>query len=123
MKQNISQAELVIMKMLWEESPLSAQQINELITDKKWRKSTVKTLINRLLKKEFIHFEQQGRTYLYHPKISKETYLSEQNKTFLNEMYDGKLSRLMAAFTTHEDLSAKEIKEIKKLIDDLEQQQ
>ncbi len=125
MNQTISQAELVIMKMLWENSPLSAEniyhQINELIKERKWRKATVKTLINRLLKKGLISYEQQGRTYLYQPNIVKETYLADQNKSFLNDMYDGKLTDLMAAFTTQEKLSSSEINEIKKLIEGLEQ--
>jgi BlaI family penicillinase repressor len=124
MKQDISQAELVVMKMLWNMSPLSAQQINKKIqtqqSQRKWGKATVKTLINRLLKKGFIDFEQQGRRYLYYPAIKKENYLATQNDRFLNDFYDGQLSHMMAAFSQHEQLSKAEIKEIKNFIANLE---
>lgn len=120
MNQTISQAELVIMKLLWDQSPLSALQINQLIKEKKWRKATVKTLINRLLKKGFISYQQQGRTYYYQPTLKKATYLAEQNELFLNDMYDGKLTALMAAFTNQEKLNEADIKEIKTMIENLE---
>ena len=72
-----------------------------------------------MLNKGFISFEKQGRTYNYKPEISKKRYLAEQNKTFLNELYDGKLTNMMAIFTTQEKLSDSEIEEIKKLISKL----
>lgn len=124
MKQDISQAELVIMKLLWEQSPLTAKQINEQIqaqhTERQWRKATVKTLINRLLTKGFIDYEQQGRRYLYQPTVEKSTYLATQNDRFLNDLYDGQLSHMLAAFTQHEQLSEAEIKDIKSFINKLE---
>ncbi len=120
MEHTISQAELVIMKMLWAQSPLSAVQINEQIRDQNWRMATVKTLINRLLKKGFISYEQQGRTYYSQPVIEKSAYLEAQNESFLNDLYDGRLSDMLAAFTQQERLSRKEIEELKNIIDDME---
>jgi BlaI family penicillinase repressor len=108
------------MKLLWQQSPLSALELNEQIKEKKWRKSTVKTLINRLLNKDFISYEKQGRTYNYYPIVKKSIYLAEQNQSFLNELYDGKLTDMMAAFTSQEKLSGDEISEIKKIISNLE---
>mgnify|MGYP000041204317 CR=1 FL=1 len=119
---NISQAELVIMKVLWDESPLSAQQIDGLLKGQNWTTATVKSLINRLLKKGFIKFEQQGRAYQYLPVVAKADYLVVQNQTFIADLYDGKLSSMMAAFTSHEKLSAEEISEIKSIIKKMEQQ-
>jgi len=124
MKQDISQAELVIMKFLWDESPLTAKQINEQVQtrhhEKQWRKATVKTLINRLLKKGYISYEQQGRRYLYQPSIKKDDYLATQNDRFLNDLYEGRLSHMLAAFSNHETLSEADIKDIKAFIHKLE---
>lgn len=124
MNPGISQAELVIMKLLWQQAPRNAQQlyeaVNEQARDKQWRIATVKTLINRLLKKGMISYKQQGRTYLYQPMIDKQDYLAEQNESFLNDLYDGKLTAMMAAFTSQEQLSTDEIKEIKQMIEKLE---
>ncbi|WP_154222246.1 BlaI/MecI/CopY family transcriptional regulator [Marinicella rhabdoformis] len=120
--QNISQAELVVMKELWKESPLSAHQIDGLVKSQNWTTATVKSLINRLLKKGFIKFEQQGRAYFYLPVVAKADYLVTQNQTFIGDLYDGKLSNMVAAFTSHEKLSAEEIAEIKAMIEKMEQQ-
>lgn len=121
MKHTISQAELVIMKLLWAQSPMTAQHINEQIRDQNWRKATVKTLINRLLKKGFISYEQQGRTYFYQPAIKKSVYLEGQNKAFLDDLYDGRLTDMLAAFTQQERLSQQEIETLKNIINDMEQ--
>lgn len=120
MNTTISQAELVIMKVLWAQSPLTAQQINEQIKDQNWRKATVKTLVNRLLKKGLISYEQQGRTYFYQPVLAKASYLAEQNESFLQDLYDGRLTDLMAAFTAQESLSPQDLAEIKAMIAQLE---
>ena len=124
MKQDISQAELVIMKLLWEKSPLTAQQINEQVqvqhAERQWREATVKTLINRLLRKDYINYEQQGRRYLYQPAIKKDDYLATQNDRFLNDLYGGQLSHMLAAFSNHETLTEADIKDIKAFIKKLE---
>jgi len=73
-----------------------------------------------LLKKGFISYEQQGRTYYYQPVIEKSAYLEAQNESFLNDLYDGRLSDMLAAFTQQERLSSKEIEELKNIIDDME---
>ena len=50
MTKKISNAERVVMKAFWERSPLSAQEVIEVISPQKdWQAKTVKTLLNRLL--------------------------------------------------------------------------
>ncbi|GBK61102.1 hypothetical protein PbDSM24746_11060 [Paenibacillus macerans] len=53
----ISEAEWEVMKVFWQSSPASANDVIEALSDDKdWKPATVKTLINRLLKKKALGF-------------------------------------------------------------------
>ena len=115
----ISDSEFEVMKIIWEIHPVRAKQINELLSTKKdWTEQTIKTLINRLLKKEAISFKQEGRTYLYYPLINQEDYINRESKSFLHKFYDGSLNAMFSYFIKDKNLSKSDIEELKKLLDE-----
>jgi BlaI family penicillinase repressor len=73
----ISEAEMEVMKVLWAESPQTANEIIEkLESTTDWKPKTIRTLINRLVQKEAVSFNQEkGRLYKYYPLVSQESYL------------------------------------------------
>ena len=69
----IAESEWRIMKILWEDSPKTANEIVELLSkETNWSPKTIKTLLNRLVKKEALGFKKEGRTYFYYPLVSKD---------------------------------------------------
>ena len=83
MTKKISNAERVVMEVIWERSPLSAQEVIESISPQKdWQAKTVKTLLNRLLKKEILAFKKEQRKYLYYPLLSRKAYLQLESRKF-----------------------------------------
>lgn len=120
MKKSISKSEAIILKILWQESPLDGRQIAAFITSESWSYITVKTLINRLLNKGYLSYVKEGRKYLYRAEISKKQYLKHENKQFLQQMYAGSLSELIASFSQHEKISKTELAEIKQIITQIE---
>ncbi len=117
----ISDSEKIIMDSLWQSSPKTAKQIIEnLDPDLKWVDKTVKSLINRLLKKEAICFNKQGRKYLYFPLLERENYIENAVDTFVNRIFNGSVSSLVAAFSKKEKLSQHELSELKQLIKAIE---
>ena len=120
MAKKISKAEQVVMEVLWESSPQSAQEVIEALAPKKdWNEKTVRTLLNRLLKKEILGFRKESKKYLYFPLISRKAYLQEESQHFLESWYDGKLSPLVFSFAEQE-LSKSELEELKKLLAKME---
>jgi predicted transcriptional regulator len=119
---SISQSEAKILKVLWQSSPLDGKQIAENLSHESWSYVTIKTLINRLLKKDYLSFVKEGRRYLYDTKITKKDYLQNENKQFLNSLYDGSLSNLFASFSEHEKISDNELQEIKDMIKQMEKE-
>jgi len=120
-KFDITNAERDILEALWKRSPLSANEIVESIQQlKKAHPQTIKSLINRLLKKKAIGFQEKLRKYHYFPKLTKAAFYSVETNRFLNKFYDGKLVPLLTFFASREKLTKQELKEIKIIIENME---
>ncbi len=116
---SISESELEIMKLLWKSSPLSANEIEVLLSDKiNWSQPTIKTFINRLLNKKAIKFEKSGRKYLYYPLVTYDEYVKQENKFFLKKVYDGAIGMLFSKFLEEETLSDQEIEKLQKILEE-----
>ncbi len=117
----ISDSEKFIMDVLWSKSPQTAKSIiNHLDKAQDWQDKTVKTLINRLLKKQAIGFEKNGREYLYYPLLEEQDYITSESENIIAKVFKGKVSNLVAAFAKTDNLSVQEISELKQLLNDLE---
>jgi len=118
----ISDSEKLIMDVLWQESPLTARRIiDKLDSTVDWHEKTVKTLLNRLLKKQAVSFEKRGREYHYYPQVNELDYVQQASATFLDKVFKGSVSGLISAFAKKEKLSAQDIERLKQLLKEMEQ--
>ena len=118
---HISVAESKVMEALWRAHPLSAEDITkDIATEQGWSVGTIKSLLNRLLSKEAISAEKEGRKYLYSPMVTREDYMSSESKGLLDRLFEGRVSSMLAHFSKHEQLNADDIAELKKAIGELE---
>ena len=114
----ISDAEWTVMKVLWNKSPLPASDIIEVLEQSdRWVPKTVKTLINRLVKKGALGFSQEGRAYLYRPLVTESACTTAASEAFLARVFGGSLQPMLAHFVGEKRLSAKEVQELKRLLD------
>lgn len=105
------------MDVLWKRSPLTSEEIlGEVADPNGWSEGTVRTLLNRLLKKGAVEAVREGRRYLYRPKVQRSEYVSSESKGLLNRLFDGRVSPLVAHLSEHENLSPDDIAELKALI-------
>lgn len=117
----ISQAELKVLQILWKNAPLNAQQIiDALLTKESWQNRTVKTLLNRLLKKQVIGYQKEANRYFYFPLVKEEDYIKKTSHHFIKRFFSGKVSAFVAHFAEHDNISKKEILEIKAILESLE---
>ena len=118
---NISPAESVVMEALWRKHPRRAEDIVvELQGEQPWQEATIKTLLNRLLKKRAIAATKQGRYYLYRPRIERTAYLFAQSAGLIDRLFNGRVAPLVAQFSEHRKLSKKDLEDLKQFIRDLE---
>lgn len=122
MTERISDAEHAVMEVLWEESPLSAQDVAERIGPSRgWSANTVKTLLGRLLAKQAIAHREDGRRYLYTPLVAREDYVAGESQRLIDRLFGGKLTPLVAHLAERDQLSAVDIAEIEALLKGLKQ--
>lgn len=116
----ISEAEYEVLKVIWELKEATSTQVVECLTETtEWKPKTIHTLITRLVTKEAIIAKKiDGKSYLYSPKISEESYKSQANKSFLQKIYNGSLNLMMSSFIKENKLTKAEIVELKKLLDE-----
>lgn len=120
----ISHAEFEVLDALWQGYPASAADIIERLNQQKdWHDKTVKTLINRLVKKQAISFEKEQRRYLYTPLLARETYVESQSSSLIERLFSGRVSPLIAGFAKNKNLDKDDIDELKAIISSWEQSQ
>ena len=117
----ISSAESVVMQALWTRSPQSAEEIAGAVAGPQgWTEATVKSLINRLLKKKAVDAARDGRRYLYRPLVARETYVAAESQGLLDRLFDGRLAPLVSHLSAARALTPEDVAELKKLIAELE---
>ena len=120
----ISAAESVVMEVLWRSSPIATEDVMAALEPNgKWQESTVKTLLNRLLKKGAVSARKEGRRYLYSPVLKRKQWLSHESVGFLNRLFDGRVAPFVAHFSQQRKLSKSDIADLKRLIQELDDEQ
>lgn len=117
----ISEAESIVMDVLWQRHPLGADEVvAALSTSQDWQEATIKTLLNRLLNKGAISAQKEGRRYLYAPLLKREDWVLEESRGLLERLFDGRVAPLVAHFSQHRKLSRKDIAELRKLLEEID---
>ena len=111
-------AEFTVMKAIWHsESPITTLVINEhLSSDISWKPQTLLTILARLTEKGFLNSERKGRERCYTALITEEEYLEIETGNFLSRYSGNSIGDLVKALCADNDLSKKEIEELRALL-------
>ncbi|MDF1814967.1 MAG: BlaI/MecI/CopY family transcriptional regulator [Verrucomicrobiales bacterium] len=114
----ISDAEWSVMRVIWDlEEATSAEIVEALSADTDWKPRTIRTLIGRLVKKGALEYTEQGREYLYRPAIEEKLCEIEASKSFLDRVFQGRLTPFLANFADTQTCSDEEIAELKRIVE------
>lgn len=117
----ISGAESVIMEALWRRSPRTAEDLAlEVAGPQGWTEATVKTLLNRLMKKHAVEADRDGRRFLYRPRLAREAWVAAESQGLVDRLFDGRVAPLVSHFSRTRTLSADDVAELRKLIAELD---
>lgn len=118
-KYDITDAELEIMKLLWENEELTLNKIVEnLSKEEKKNKSTIKTLLYRLIEKGSVKsITNSKKENTYKAIIKKENYLEKENESFLQKLYNGSTNKLLLNFVEEKKISKKDLQDLLDLIE------
>lgn len=117
----ISESEWLVMRVLWSNGSLTANEVVKELTGKtKWKPKTIKTLITRLMNKGAVKFEKEGRKYRYYPAVSQAECVRMERRSFVRRVYGGTTKPMLAAFLEDAKLSAEDISELRKILEQKE---
>ncbi|GGC18234.1 transcriptional regulator [Novosphingobium marinum] len=120
--ERISEAEHAVMEALWAAAPLSAAEVCEQVCDKRdWSLATVKTLLSRLVAKNAVATEPDGKRFLYSPRIERADYVGVESRRLVERLFGGRAAPLFAHLAEAEALSEEDIAEIEALLKEMKQ--
>jgi BlaI family penicillinase repressor len=123
----VSPAEWGIMEILWQHGPLAARDVFALL-ERSRRDSptsenardikTVRTFLSRLVEKGAVGYDQIGNSYLYRAEFTRDQLICREVRDVANRVLDGSVSALFASFIREEELTAQEIDQLRKLLEE-----
>ena len=118
--ERISDAEHAVMEALWEQSPLTAAEVCDAVCDQRgWSMPTVKTLLSRLVAKNAVATEPDGRRFLYTPLLERADYVGGESRRLVDRLFGGRAAPLFAHLAEAEALSDDDIAEIERLLKEM----
>ena len=117
----ISQAESVVMEVLWRSAPRTAEEVAaEAGPEQGWTEATVRTLLHRLTKKKAVATEKDGRRYLYRPLLAREDYVASESQGLVDRLFAGKVGPLFVHFSQQRKLTPEDLADLKRMIAEFE---
>ena len=104
--------------IVWENEPLTTKELVALCEKElNWKRTTTYTVLKKLCERGIFKTENSIVTSL----ISKKEFYAIQSENFVDETFAGSLPAFIAAFSSRKKPTAKELEEIKKMLDSFEE--
>jgi len=114
-----TELELEILKVLWDESPLLVREVRVRLEDQADRPlahSSVITMLNIMHRKGFLKRRKEGKSFLFSPKVQKESVMGGMTGDLLSRLFNGSPSAMVLNLLETADVDSDELAEIRKLI-------
>lgn len=114
----LTDKELNIMNLLWENGALTMRDIMEKMPEPKPHFNTISTFVHRLEAHGMIkHQEIATRFYQYETSMSKEEYLERFNKENVEKYFNGSYMSFVSKLVKEQKISVDELKELIDLVE------
>ena len=111
----LGEVEAAFAALIWDNEPVASNRLVELCAQRlDWKKSTTYTVLRRLCQRGIFQNEGGVVTAL----ISREEFAARQSEEFVERAFDGSLPKFLAAFASRKKLSAEEVDQLQRLIDE-----
>ena len=117
----LTEAEWVIMKVVWENEPCAAGTVQEALANSKaWAYSTVKTTMDRMVNKGLLKIQRIRNLQLFSSIVGEVDAKRGELRKMLTRAFDGALTPMMQFLIEHEGLSKAESEQLRKLVEEAE---
>ena len=116
-KNKLPRAEEELMGHLWQINSGPLKILIQQYPDPKPAKTTIATLIKRLVDKEMVSYITEGKTRIYSPLVKKKDYFSRHIGQLVTQFFNNSPAQFASFFTQQNDLTLEELESLKALID------
>lgn len=103
---------------IWDREPIESPELVKFAEhEMKWKKSTTYTILKRLCERGIFKNENAIVTSL----IKKDEFYAKQSKAYIEETFEGSLPKFFSAFVSNGKLNKKQAEELKRLINEHEE--
>lgn len=115
---NITSSEWQVVRVIWTDGVHSSSDVFDVLSEKYgWTKSTVKTLLSRLVKKDVLRVKREGNRYLYEAMISKEEGTNGLAEEVMNKVCNREVKNVMLELINNTDFTSEDIDMLKESLD------
>jgi BlaI family penicillinase repressor len=109
------------MNIVWARFPVSTNEIVEaLVPQTHWHSRTIRTLLDRLVKKGALRIRPEGKRYLYEPRISMAEGIRQESQSFLRRVFGGEPAAMLLHLVEEAKLSKADIRKLKTILSEKE---
>jgi BlaI family penicillinase repressor len=113
----ISEAEWEVMNVLWEKAPRTASEVIHALQEKTdWKPKTIRTLLDRLVKKQVVGVNQDQKVYTFIPLYTQSECQYAEAQSFLKRIYGGTMKSMLVQFFEEQSITEEEIKELRTIL-------
>lgn len=118
-----TESELEIMQILWEHGPMTVRSVNERLNEQRTvGYTTTLKIMQIMVEKRLLTRDTSQRSHVFTPTLSPETVQSSVVDHILKTVFRGSSSSLVLQALGNHRVSGPELKEIKSLIEKMEDQ-
>jgi len=111
------ESEWAILQKVWELEPCAAPTVKEALKgEKEWAYTTVKTMMDRMVKKGLLKTEKIRSIYLYSSAVTQSQARKSEIARTLKRAFDGTFTPLMQFLIENDQLSEEEYSHLERLI-------
>lgn len=113
----LSKSEEQLMQLLWKQKKAFMKDLIDAYPDPKPATTTIATLLKRMQDKNFVDYEQEGRSRKYFPLVKKKDYFSKHVNGLIKNFFNNDATQFASFFAEETDLSKKQLEALKNIID------
>ena len=117
---SLANAELAVMEELWQQAPLSARAIREILYPDASRAQhgTVQRLLQRLHDKGYVCRDDAGAVLQFSAQVSREDYVASQMTSLADKLAGGSFAPLLTHLVEKKKITRQEIDKLREMIAD-----
>lgn len=117
-----TEAELAILRTLWERGPLTVRAVMEALNENREPPiayTTALKLMQILFEKGLLHRDETNRTHIYRPSVQAEKTKRQMVTDLMDRLFDGSALEMVTQALGAKKINAKEMTKIRELINNL----